>query len=416
MIVEVISVGSELVSGERLDTNSQWLSQRLGELGIPVHFHTTVGDDLEENLAAFRVASDRAGLVLITGGLGPTQDDLTREALACVAAQPLVEDAESLAAIEALFARRNRPMAERNRVQALLPQGAAALPNPIGSAPGIWMDWNAASFIALPGVPYEMKRMFDEQVVPRLRARGSLGRVIVHRVINLFGRGESDIESQAFDLTVRGRRPEVGITAHDATISFRVSCEGADEAEALTTMGPTLALVRERFGELVLGEGATDVAEALVAQLDRVGWTLATAESCTGGLIAQRITAIPGVSSCYLGGVVSYANSAKERLLGVERELLEAHGAVSPQVAEAMAAGVRSRLGADISLSVTGVAGPEGGTSEKPVGLVWLGMATAEGVWTRKLELGPEQPRDVIQSRSAKHAMNWARLELLRRS
>jgi nicotinamide-nucleotide amidase len=415
MIAEVIAIGSELVSGERLDTNSQWISQRLNALGIPVHFHTSLGDDLGENIAALGIAAGRARLVIATGGLGPTQDDLTRDALAAMAGVPLVEDAECLAAIEALFARRNRPMADRNRLQALLPQGATPLPNPIGTAPGIWMGSGSTVFVALPGVPYEMKRMFDEQVVPRLRECGAVGRVIVHRVINLFGRGESDIEAQAFDLTVRGRRPEVGITANDATISFRVSCDGANEAEALATMEPTLALIRQRFGDLVLGEGSTDVAAALVAQLERVDATLATAESCTGGLIARRITAIPGVSAWYLGGVVSYANHAKERLLDVPRTLLEAHGAVSPEVAEAMAVGIRSRLGADLGLSVTGVAGPSGGTPEKPVGLVWLGLATSAGVSTRKLELGPEQPRDVIQGRAAKHAMNWARLELLRR-
>jgi nicotinamide-nucleotide amidase len=277
------------------------------------------------------------------------------------------------------------------------------------------MEWQTTRFICLPGVPYEMKRMFDEQVVPRIKARGLSGRVIAHRAINLFGKGESDIESAALDLTVRGRRPEVGITAHDATISFRVSCDGADDAEALAEIEPTLAVIRERFGELVLGEGTVDVAEALFAQLERLGATLATAESCTGGLIAHRITAISGVSPYFPGGVVSYANEAKHEILGVPRELLEIHGAVSSHVAEAMAVGVRERFHTDLGLSVTGVAGPTGGTPEKPVGLVWLGLATATGVDSRKLEIGPEQPRDVIQSRSAKHAMNWARLELLGR-
>lgn len=415
MLAEVVAVGTELVSGERLDTNSQWISQRLGALGIPVHFHTTLGDDLAENIAAFRVAASRAQLVVMTGGLGPTQDDLTRDALADVTGAPLVEDAESLAAIVAMFARRNRPMADRNRVQALLPRGADALPNGVGTAPGIWMDWEQTTFACLPGVPHEMKLMFDEQVIPRLRARGAGSRVIVHRVVNMFGRGESDIEAEALDLTARGRRPEVGITAHDATISFRISSEGTCESEAFAAMEPTLALIRERFSDLILGEGSTDVADALVALLERHKVTIATAESCTGGLIAQKITSIPGVSSFFPGGVVSYANAAKEELLGVPRSLLEQFGAVSSQVAEAMATGVRSRFHAELGLSVTGVAGPSGGTPEKPVGLVWLGLATPEGVSSRKLEIGPEQPRDVIQSRAAKHALNWARLYLRNR-
>jgi nicotinamide-nucleotide amidase len=240
--------------------------------------------------------------------------------------------------------------------------------------------------------------------------------VIVHRKINLFGRGESDIESQALDLTARGRSPEVGITASDATISFRVSAEGATEEEALRTIEPTLELIRERFGTLVVGEGEDDVAEGLFAQLARTGATIATAESCTGGLIARRLTAIAGISPYYSGGVVSYANEAKVELLGVPRDLLEAHGAVSPEVAEVMADGIRRRLRADVGLSVTGIAGPTGGTPEKPVGLVYLGLATAEGVSSRRLTIGPERPRTLIQSWSAKHAMNWARLQLLDRA
>jgi nicotinamide-nucleotide amidase len=416
MIAEIIAIGSELVSGQRLDTNSQWLSQRLSERGIAVHFHTTLSDDLDENIAAFRIAVERAGLVLMTGGLGPTQDDLTRDALAAAADVPLVEDAASLAAIEAMFARRNRVMAPRNRVQALFPRGAEPLPNRVGSAPGIWMRVGEAIVACLPGVPSEMKVMFEEQVSSRLRQAGLVGRVIVHHKINLFGKGESDVEADAFDLTARGRTPGVGITAHDATISFRVSAEGETEAEARAAMEPTLALIRQRFGDLIVGEGSEDVTEGMIQQLARAGATLATAESCTGGLIAHRITAVPGVSSQYPGGVVSYANEAKAEILGVDPKLIAAHGAVSAEVAEAMAVGVRERFHADLGLSVTGVAGPTGGTPEKPVGLVYLGLASAEGVAHRRLEMGPEQPRELIQSRSAKSAMNWVRLHLLRRA
>jgi nicotinamide-nucleotide amidase len=274
------------------------------------------------------------------------------------------------------------------------------------------MPLDRATFICLPGVPGELRRMFDEQAVPRLRSSGMVDRVIVHRVINLFGKGESEIEADALDLTARGRRPEVGITASDATISFRVSCDGPDEAAALGEMEPTLAAIRERFAPLIVGEGATDVTEALVQTLVARGATLAVAESCTGGLIAQRLTAIPGVSEVFLGGVVSYANSAKRDLLGVPAELLESVGAVSAEVAEAMASGVRQRFGSTLGLSVTGIAGPGGGTAEKPVGLVYLGLATPSGVSHRRLTLGPDQPREVIRSRSAKNALNWARLTL----
>jgi nicotinamide-nucleotide amidase len=412
MIAEIVAIGTELVSGQSLDTNSQWLSRALGSLGIPVHFHTALGDDLAENVDALRIAIGRADLILTSGGLGPTQDDLTREALAAVAGVSLVEDAGSLAAIAAMFASRNRPMAERNRVQAMRPEGSEVLPNSCGTAPGIWMPVGGAIVASLPGVPNEMKRMFDEQVAPRLRGLGAGSRVIVHRKINLFGRGESDVEAKALDLTARGRVPEVGITVSEATISFRITAEGTTEAEALALIEPTAAAIYERFGPLIVGEGAEDVVDALVRALIRSGTTLAVAESCTGGLIAEAITAIPGVSPVFLGGVVSYANRAKVDLLGVPAALIEVHGAVSAEVAEAMARGVRERFHADLGISVTGVAGPTGGTPEKPVGLVYLGLATADAVESRRLEIGPDQPREVIRRRSAKNAMNWVRLRV----
>ena len=415
MKAEIIAIGSELVSGQSLDTNSQWLSARLAAVGVPVRFHTTVGDDLAENVQSFRFALSRASLVVVSGGLGPTQDDLTRDVLAAVAGVPLVEDPASLAAVAAMFARRNRVMPERNRVQALFPEGAQALPNRVGTAPGVWMRAGDSLVACLPGVPYEMKIMFDEQVVPLLKREGLADRVIVQRKINLFGKGESDIESEALDLTARGRNPEVGITAHDATISFRVSASGETLEQAESVLEPTLALIRERFAHLIVGEGSDDVPEAVFAQLKRTGTTLATAESCTGGLIAAELTEQAGVSDYFPGGVVTYANAAKIDLVGVDPELLKAHGAVSAEVAAAMATGVRRRFATDLGLSVTGIAGPSGGTAEKPVGLVYLGLATETGVSTRRLDIGSEQPRAVIRSRAVKHALNWVRLVLAAR-
>jgi nicotinamide-nucleotide amidase len=414
MRAEIISIGSELVCGQSLDTNSQWLSRELSDLGISVALHTTLGDTLDDDVAAFRAACERADLALVTGGLGPTQDDLTREALALCAGAKLVEHPESLAAIAAMFARRNRVMTERNRTQAFFPEGAAPLPNPVGTAPGIWMKIGRATFACLPGVPSEMKLMFRDQVVPRLRQDGFVDRIIVHRKINLFGKGEAEIEAQALDLTARGRVPEVGITAHEATISFRITASAATVDEAMRMIEPTAQLIYERFGNLVLGEGSVDVPDALFAELARTGATMATAESCTGGLIAHMITALPGVSPYYLGGAVSYANEAKAELLQVPRALIESHGAVSPEVAAAMAEGVRKRLGADFGLSTTGVAGPDGGSPEKPVGLVYLGLSTTLGTQTRRIDIGADQPRAIIQHRASKAAINWARLTLIR--
>jgi nicotinamide-nucleotide amidase len=411
MKAEIIAIGSELINGEKLNSNSQWLSGSLCRIGIPARFHTTLGDDLAENVEAFQFALRRADLVIVTGGIGPTQDDLTREVLAKVAGVELRENSEALARIREFFTRRNREMTERNSVQASFPEGAIPLWNRVGTAPGIALEVGKALVVCLPGVPYEMKVMYDEQVVPLLKKRGYGGRVIVHRVINLFGRGEADIESEALDLTARGRRPEVGITASDATISFRVSCDGATEDEANAEIEPTLELIRQRFGEVVLGENQINVTEALVLELERTGLTVATAESCTGGLIGSRLTTIPGVGFYYLGGVISYSNEAKVSMLGVSHPLILDKGAVSSEVAVEMALGARARFGSDLAISVTGVAGPTGGTPEKPVGLVWLGLATREGAWSKKLELGPEQPRDVIRSRAAKYALNWLRLE-----
>ena len=250
MRAEIIAIGSELTSGQSLDTNSQWLSQQLSALGINVAFHTTLADVLDDHLAAFKIAGERVDLVVMSGGLGPTQDDLTREALALVAGVPLVEDPDSLAAIAAMFARRNRVMSERNRVQALFPKGAEPLLNPVGTAPGIWMRIGGATIACLPGVPHEMKKMFQERVVPRLRQNGWVSQVTVHRKINLFGKGESEIESQAMDLTARGRVPEVGITAHDSTISFRISASGTTDDEARRLIEPTARLIYERFGKI----------------------------------------------------------------------------------------------------------------------------------------------------------------------
>ncbi len=414
MKAEIIAIGSELVSGQSLDTNSRWLSQGLGALGIPVHFHTTIGDDLAENVDAFRAAAGRADLVIATGGLGPTQDDLTRQALAELAGVGLVEDAGSLAAIEALFARRNRTMTGRNRVQALFPEGAEPLANPIGTAPGIAMKLGSSLVACLPGVPVEMKRMFAEQVVPWLRRSGVATRAIVHRKINLFGKGESDVEAEALDLTARGRVPEVGITASESTISFRIAAEADSEEEAARLIGPTADLIYQRFADLIVGEGAADVVEATVAELVRTGRTIATAESCTGGLLAHLLTSVPGAAGQFPGGLVVHAPEAKANLLDVPETMIRSHGTVSPEVAGDLARRVRERFRADIGLAVVGTAGPDAQTPAHLVGLVYLGLSTPDETRTRKLELGPEQPRDVIQRRAAKQALNWARLTLRR--
>ena len=414
MKAEIISIGTELTSGRNLDTNSQWLSQRLAALGVPVRFHTTLADDFEENLAALRVARGRAALVLLTGGLGPTQDDLTREVLAALAGVELVLHQPSLDFIRELFASRRREMPERNRVQALFPAGSEPLPNPRGTAPGIWMDLGDCLFVAMPGVPYEMYGMFEDEVLPRLRRRLSHdGEVILERKLNTFGLGESAVEEKVLDLTRRGHVPEVGITASEGIIALRIFGRGRSTAEAQAQIAPVEAVIRERLGDALFGVDDEELYDVVARMLLEQRRTVAVAESLTGGLVTAQLARIPGISASLLGGVVAYANEAKVSLLGVPGELLAEHGAVSGPVAEAMAAGVRQRLGADLAVSTTGIAGPGGATPTKPVGLVYIGLASSDGVRSWRVDwFGSRQE---IQNRAARSALNALRLKLLGR-
>jgi nicotinamide-nucleotide amidase len=409
---ETISIGSELTTGQNLDTNCQWLSQRLAEVGVPVGWHTTVGDDLEDNVEVFRVASRRARLVLATGGLGPTLDDLTREALARLAGVGLVFHPESYEHIRGMFAKRRRPMPERNRVQAMLPAGAEPIPNDMGTAPGIWMMVGDCAIAAMPGVPSEMFAMFEHHVKPRLLALGLSGPVLVQRKINCFGAGEAQVDERVADLTRRGHVPAVGITASDAVISLRIFARGATRAEAEAVAAPVERTIRERLGDLVFGADAEELQDVVGRLLAEKHRTLATAESVTGGLVAERLVRVPGASAWFRGGVVAYQDDVKAELLEVPLTLIAEHGIVSAPVAEAMAVGCRTRLRADLGVSTVGLAGPGGGTPEKPVGLVYVGLAWDGGVsswsfsWTGT--------RQDIRSRTAKLALNRLRLHLQR--
>ncbi|MBI1917174.1 MAG: competence/damage-inducible protein A [Planctomycetes bacterium] len=412
MRAEIISIGTELTTGRNLDTNSQWLSRRLAEMGVPVHWHTTIADDLDANLEAFRIAVRRAGLVLSSGGLGPTQDDLTREVLAKVAGVELVFDQESFDRIAEMFRRRGRTMPEGNRVQAYFPAGATVLPNDRGTAPGIWMRLGDCHVAAMPGVPSEMFAMFEAHIRPRLFALGAGGSVLIERKINCFGAGESQVEEKLLDLTRRGHVPEVGITASDATISLRIFASAPTREEALAQIRPVESTIRERLGDLVFGADDEELQDVVVRLLGEGRRTLAVAEGVTAGLIGERLARVHGASACFRGGVIAYDNTMKVQLLGVPESLIEEHGAVSAAVAEAMAEGCRRLLHADLAVSTVGIAGPGGGSVDKPVGLVFAGLAWEGGTLSRSSSW--LATRAEVQSRTAKMALNLARLHLIR--
>jgi nicotinamide-nucleotide amidase len=413
MKAEILSIGSELTSGQNLDTNGQWLSLRLAEMGVPVGWHTTVADDLEDNIEAFRLATGRAALVLATGGLGPTQDDLTREVLAKVAGVELVFDQASFDRIRDMFARRKRPMPERNRVQAEFPAGAEPIVNANGTAPGIWMRIGSSTVACMPGVPSEMFAMFETEVKPRLLKMGLGGAVRIQRKINTFGTGESHIEEKLFDLTRRGHVPEVGITTSDATISLRIFAQAGSAREAQEQIAPVERTIRERLGNLVYGADNEELEDVVLRLLAEKHVTLATAESVTGGLVAQRLSRVPGASGFFWGGLVAYDARIKVALLGVPQNMIDSHGIISAPIAQAMAVGCRTRFRTDLAVSTVGLAGPGGGTPEKPVGLVYVGLAWDGGVASWPFSWSGT--RQEIQSRTAKMALNRVRLHLVER-
>jgi nicotinamide-nucleotide amidase len=410
MKAEVISIGSELTSGQNLDTNSQWLSRRLAEMGIAVGWHTTVADDLDDNVDAFRIATRRANLVLATGGLGPTQDDLTREVLALLLGVELVFHAESFERVRQIFRKLNRPMPERNRVQAMFPAGAEPIPNARGTAPGLWVRVADCWVAAMPGVPSEMYAMFEEHVKPRLQGVERANGIILERKINCFGMGESAVEGKLLDLTRRGRIPEVGITVSNATISLRIKAWGQDFESAQALIMPVEQTIRDRLGTLVYGQGEEDLHDVVVRMLCERRQTVSVAEGVTAGQIAESLARVAGASVCFRGGIIPYDNQEKIEQLGVPAELIAEKGAVSAEVAQAMATGCRERFRSHFALSTVGLAGPAGATVAKPVGLVFVGLAWAGSASTRSMSwLGS---RAEIQSRTAKLALNEIRLHL----
>lgn len=418
MRAEIIAIGDELTSGQRLDTNSQWLSERLVEMGIDVAFHTTVGDELETGVAAFRTAIDRADLVVSTGGLGPTADDLTRESIALATGVELEQDDEALAQIRALFARRARTMPERNSLQAQFPRGSRPVPNPHGTAPGIDMTiartcCQPCRLFAFPGVPAELHLMWPMVQEAIYAMQGGARRVTRHKRIKCFGTGESHIEAMLPDMIRRGREPRVGITVSGAVITLRITASGPTEAACLQAMQPTVAQIRESLGVLVFGGEDDELEDAVVRLLSERGRTAAVAEWATEGLVSTRLAEAAGDTGCFRGGVVVRDSASLEALLGMTGDA----DASCAATAEAMAQAMRQRTGADYALGVAAFPSTwsrqmPNSEQQEPKGKLHVALAVGENVRVKGSPLAGHPA--IVVPRAALQALDMLRLAMLR--
>jgi nicotinamide-nucleotide amidase len=415
MSAEIICVGTELLLGDILNSNSQYLAQQLAQLGIPHYYQTVVGDNPERIKQVIEIAISRAQILIFTGGLGPTPDDLTCETIADFFGVPLIEHPEIIADITQKFAQRGRVMTPTNRKQALIPQGADILPNPTGTAPGIiWQPQANVTIFTFPGVPSEMHRMWTETAVPFLKSQGWGKEIIYSRSLKFWGIGESALAEKVapyFNLL----NPTVAPYAGKGEVRLRISAKADSPAAAEAVISPIEKQLKDIAGLDFYGIDDQTLAAVVGNLLRSSGETLSVAESCTGGGLGQLLTDIPGSSDYFWGGVISYDNSAKVRLLGVNPEDLDKFGAVSATVAEQMAMGVKNRLGTSWGLSITGVAGPGGGTETKPVGLVYIGLASPQDeVTSFEYRFGAMRERWFIRLLSANTALDVLRRKLIK--
>ena len=418
--VYLLSCGDELLFGHTVDTNSAWLAEQCTLLGWRIAGHRTVGDVTPDIIMALLDAAARADAVILTGGLGPTMDDRTRQALAHAMGVGLHEDREALAEVQAMFRRFNRPMGENNRLQAMIPDGAERIVNPNGTAPGIRATLQGAMVFCVPGVPREMREMFGLSVAPVLREAEGRAHEVMRR-LHLCGRGEADIGAAIRHLMRERSNPEVGTAVAESIVTVRLYAKGDTPAEAEKTAAEAEADIRAALGDDVYGVDGQTLAACVIGLLKERGARLATAESCTGGMLSSLLVDVPGASAVFHEGTVAYANEAKIGLLGLPRETLEKYGAVSRETAAAMAEGVLRRLptnGPAYSLATTGVAGPDGGTPEKPVGTVWVACAGLDAGGrglTRSVRHNWAADRQAIRMRSANAALDLLRRTILGR-
>ena len=384
---EIIAIGDELLYGQIMDTNSHWISQELDAVGVRVVRKTTVGDNRTDILTAFEEASKRADLILITGGLGPTQDDLTKPLLAEYFGCEIVEVPEAVAAVSAYFTRRGREMTLLNTLQGHLPTCCTYVPNEVGTAPGMWFEQKGCYWMSMPGVPHEMKKLVKDFVLPKLSQVFELP-VIYHKLIKTAGIGESWLADLIKDwenaLPAHIRLAYLPSLGH---VKLRLTAFGTNKEQLQQEVAAQIELLLPQIEKYVYGYDEETLETALGKLLKNAGKTIALAESCSGGYVSHLITTVPGSSTYFQGAVVPYHNAFKERILGVKSETLSSHGAVSEATVAEMAEGVRQLFNADYGLASSGIAGPDGGTADKPVGTVWIGCAGPEGVETRKLQL-----------------------------
>jgi nicotinamide-nucleotide amidase len=411
--VEIVTIGTEILLGHLVDTNAAFIASRLADAGIDVFAKHSVGDNTDRLALMLDGALERADGVITTGGLGPTVDDLTKDAVSLAVGRPLLLHEPSLRAIEARFAAMGRTMSENNTRQAVLPAGSTVLDNPHGTAPGFVALRADGKFVAsMPGVPREMKPMLSDRLIPWLTARFDVRSAIFTRTLHTVGIPESELDRRIEDLFRSSENPKIALLAHAGRVDVKIMAKAAGAASAETMLAPVAAEIRARIGSGYFGDDETSLESAIVSELVRRGLTIGTAESCTGGGVADALVGVAGASQTFRGAIVAYADDVKTSLLDVSEETLAAAGAVSEETALAMARGARRRLGVDIAVSTTGIAGPDGGTPEKPVGLVWFGFAGPEGN-AQATRLNFPGTRADIRNRAATAALGliWRRLE-----
>ena len=407
---EILCVGTELLIGDIVNTNAAYISKALAEMGISQYHQSVVGDNVKRLTEALEEALSRSDLVITSGGLGPTYDDLTKETAAKLMGREMHTDKESLEAIQTYFEKTGRTMTPNNEKQALVPDGSVVFKNPKGTAPGIAIEDFEKNkiIIMLPGPPRELEPMFKEQVMPYLLR--FTDKVMLSRNINIFGIGESSVETILMDLMKNSTNPTVAPYVNTGEVRLRVTASASTYEECEKLCNNMIDTIQStEVGKYIYGIDAGSLENALLSKLCEKNLTFATAESCTGGLISKRMTDLSGSSRVYLGSIISYANEVKQNLLGVRKETLETYGAVSEETAIEMARGARERLGTDIAVSTTGIAGPGGGTDEKPVGLVYVAISSKRGDRVKKLNIAPgRNVRDYVRYLASSNALYLA--------